>query len=385
MTEHSTRYLKDLIKTKGKITFAEFTEIALYHENFGYYNNSRPKIGTDGDFYTSPDVHHFPGRVLARQLKEMWTLLDETDFSIIEMGAGKGVMALDILNAIKNEANDFYQHCTYIIIEKSSSFKTRQKDLLIGHEGKVKWVDSLHDMKQSHTVTGCVLSNELVDAFPFHRVYQDVETLKEIYVTLKDDNFVEEISDISTDKLREYIDRLKISLPDGMKTEINLEAMRWINDVAGILNKGFVITIDYGHPAYLYYAPTRTDGTFLCYYNHSTNETPYERIGLQDITAHVDFTSLAIEGKNCGLELVAFTEMWAFLIECGKDILEDEMGRLQNLDRKISFKTTSAIKNLIHPEGMGGKFKVLIQTKNVNTPYMVETHFNKKHLLEIQA
>lgn len=384
MADLHTENIKDLISSKGSITFAEFMETALYHPRFGYYNSAeKPKIGADGDFYTSSDVHPFIGKVLAHEFKTMFEILGTNSFSIVEMGAGKGTMALDILNEINKYDPDFYDIISYIIIEKSYAFRSRQQELLKDCRQKVKWINSLTELKDAGGFTGSFFSNELVDSFPFNRVYQDGTEFKEIYVSLNNDLLVEKTGKLSTGALLEYFKRLNISLPDGMKTEVNLEALSWVKDVSLATNKGFIITIDYGYPAHLYYAPARMNGTFMCYFNHSVNEEPFERVGRQDITAHIDFTSIAIEGKRVGLELSTFTSLPFYLMDKGKDILEEEISKLQDIDSVNAFKSSSAIKNLIHPEGMGGKFKVMIQTKGIDVEYPFNSHFNRKKLLEI--
>ena len=378
-----TEYIKNIIKSEGKITFARFMDIALYHNDYGYYMADIQRIGKDGDFYTSPDVQPFMGKVLGEQLQKMWESLGKVPFSVIEMGAGKGLMAFDILSHIKDVHPEFFDNLTYIIIEKSVNFRERQEKLLGDFNEKVKWADSIYDLNMSNKLTGCVLTNELVDALPFHRVYQDNDTFKELFVTIENDLFTEVIDAPSTDKLLQHMKRLKLPLVDGMKTEINLAAMEWQKDIASILDKGFVLTIDYGYPASIYYAPSRSKGTFLCYYKHTTNENPYERIGLQDITAHVDFTSLALEGKELGLDLIAFTDMASFLMFNGKDLIEKEFQVGLDLNQVTAFKKISAIKNLIHPEGMGGTFKVLIQGKNVEANHLIDERANKKALLGV--
>lgn len=389
MTGRASEYIKQLIRSEGRITFARFMDIALYHPEFGYYSVDRPKIGKTGDYYTSSDVHPFMGQALGSQLMEMWNILGKGDFCALEMGAGKGLMALDIMEYIKENLPEFYECLTYIIIEKSPSFKIKQFELLTKRfKEKVQWLDSLSCFNDSKGFTGCVISNELVDALPFHRVCQDGNELKELYVAIDQERFAEQTGDLSTDRLINYIKRLQISLADGMKTEINLEAMDWIKNVASILQKGFVITIDYGLPAYLYYAPSRNRGTFLCYYRHSTNEEPFARIGEQDITAHVEFTSLALEGIVYGLDPLAYTDTSMFLVSYGKDILEKEMGRIQSLSNIKAFKTSAAIKNLIHPEGIGGTLKVLIQGKDVDKESLKESLMeklsNRTHLLGLK-
>ena len=194
--------IKDLINSKGIITFAEFMEIALYHPKFGYYNSfDNPKIGADGDFYTSSDVHPFIGKVLAREFKTMFEILGTNSFSIVEMGAGKGTMALDILNEINRYDPDFYDIISYIIIEKSCAFRSRQQELLKGYRQKVKWIDSLTELKDTGGFTGSLFSNELVDAFPVNRVYQDGNELKEIYVSLNNNLLVEKTGKLSTGAL----------------------------------------------------------------------------------------------------------------------------------------------------------------------------------------
>ncbi|MGR3219130.1 MAG: class I SAM-dependent methyltransferase [Candidatus Anammoxibacter sp.] len=385
MTNNISEYLKQLIKSKGRITFAGYMDIALYHPEFGYYCTDIPKIGKDGDYYTGPDVHPFMGRVLGAHLIEMWKTLGKESFYIIEMGAGKGLMAMDILKYIKENSLAFYKCLSYIIIERSNTFRNSQNKLLSAFNEKIQWSDSINCFNNnSEKLIGTIISNELVDALPFHRVYQEGDELKELFVTMEQGEFIEEVGELSTDKLSNYLKRLKISLTDGMKTEINLHAMDWMQSVASVLHKGFVTTIDYGFPARVYYEPARMNGTSLCYHNHSVNEKPFERIGEQDITAHVDFTSLAFEGRESGLNLLSYTDLPPFLISYGKDILEKEMERIQGLSRISAFKASSAIKNLIHPEGMGGKFKVLIQSKNVDVNddnILKGNRYSRNHIL----
>lgn len=378
------KHITELISSEGKITFARFMEIALYDPESGYYSSAAERIGRDGDFYTSPDVHPFVGRVLGAQLITMWRLLGKKRFGVIEMGAGKGVMAADILEYIKVTEPGLYNCLTYNIIEKSKAFRARQSRSLDDYGSVVRWLDSLSSLDKDSHFSGCILSNEFVDALPFHRVYQGRDGLKEVYVTRdRKGELAETIGELSTNRLAAYIDRLGIALACETRTEINLEAMNWIRDVSGILDEGFVLTIDYGFPAHLYYDPSRTDGTFICYHKHTTNEEPFKRIGRQDITAHVDFTSLALEGVRNGLSLAAYTNLPLFLTSQGREALVNEIENLQQRDQVTAFKGASAIKNLIHPEGMGGKFKVMLQAKNVNASDMIEDRFNKRDALRL--
>jgi SAM-dependent MidA family methyltransferase len=199
-----------------------------------------------------------------------------------------------------------------------------------------------------------------VDAFPVHRVVVTKEGLNEIYVGFSEGRFVETRDLPSTSDLADYFDRLKIRLAEGQRAEVNLEAVRWIRDVGQALNRGFVITIDYGHPASELFAPHRKKGSLLCYYRHTVNDDPYARIGEQDITAHVDFTALARAGAEAGLSVTGFTNQLNFLMGLG---IAQEMERADPESPEML-----SVKRLIARESMGGVFKVLIQHKGLDPP-----------------
>lgn len=355
--------LRQEIAEQGGIPFVRFMEQALYHPTYGYYTSDRIRIGKQGDFFTSSSVHHCFGRLIARQLEQMWQLLDQGEFIIAEQGAGEGHLALDILDSLQCDYPDFYQQVRYRIIELSDDNIERQKNNLQEHDaaGRVDWcpMDELRGMQ------GCFLSNELIDAFPVHLVQQVGGQLREIYVVNGADGFDEELREPSTPALADYFKRLGIDLLEGNRCEVNLAACQWVQQVAAVLDRGFVITIDYGYPADELYTPSRHAGTLLCYYQHQTNENPYQRPGCQDMTAHVDFTTLQNEGRRFGLEPVYYGRQYQFLMGLG--FFEMLLALQSRESDPIKAQAVRmSLKRLILPEeGMGESFKVLIQSKGV--------------------
>jgi len=293
-----------------------------------YYSSSRNPIGLDGDFYTSADLDPILGRLLAKQFQQ-WAGEFDT-FTIVELGAGKGLLARDIL-----ETADF----DYMILERSPAMRERQQELLAGYH--VQWIDEL-----PQRITGCIFSNEFFDALPVHRVVRRDGVLQEIYVT-EDFNEIE-------GPLQETID---IPLAEGHATEVNLEARDWIRRIAGSLDRGYHLAIDYGYLRNEYFA--RPNGTLMCYWRHQAVEDPYLRIGEQDITAHVNFSDLMEEPS---LETVLFTTQMDYVIRLG---ILDEMEKLATIGDAQSMQRLLKIKKLLLPGSMGELFKVLIQSKGI--------------------
>ena len=363
--------IRDIINEKGKISFHEFMDLSLYHPEHGYYMSSREKIGKEGDFYTSPDVHKVFGTTIMKQLKEMKSLLPEDkNFHIIEAGAGKGSMCRQILDAAKEREPSLYESIRYSIVEKSAALMDIQKESIssAGHLEKVSWQK---DMASALKVTesAVVISNELIDAFPVHRVVFSADRWEEIFLTLAGDEFSEVTGPLSDPSLEAYLSKLEGPFDNGYKTEVNLDGVRWIKNIGENLKKGFLVTIDYGYPKADYYSPLRNDGTLLCYYRHSTTDNPYTRVGEQDITAHIDFSSLAEAGKESGLELTGFCEQFHFLMGLG---VFDELNSMDETEdfNSEAYRENMAIKRLLMPEAMGGTFKVLIQHKGIDNPQL---------------
>ena len=353
----------DLINIKGKITFADYMELALYHPEYGYYTSGKEKIGKRGDYYTSSDVHSVFGELIARQLEQMWRLLGSNRFTVVEIGAGKGWLCHDILNHIKNEYPEFFEKIDYKIVEISRDLIERQSDTLKGFEEKVSWESFSEDGFSFSPIEGCFLSNEFVDSLSVHQVIVEDNCLKEIYVTTTDGVLCEKIDELSNPELENYFKELNINLKDGQRAEVNLKALDWVKNISRCLNRGFVITIDYGHLAEEFYSEERCSGTLMCYFEHTTSENPYERIGNQDITSHVNLSSIIEAGIKSGLSTTGFVRQSNFLIALG---ILNKMN-----DAKGDFSKLLTMKNLFMPGGMGDMFKVLIQHKGVNSPELI--------------
>lgn len=368
------RVMADEIQRAGPVPFARFMELALYHPEFGYYmragEQDSERIGWHGDYYTSSDVHPVLARALVRQARQADDLLGRPDpVTVIEMGAGKGLLARDFLDESAKHHGSFYDRLRYVIIERSPAMRASQRSNLapwLDVPGRVSWLNELEDL-QPDSVVGVMLSNELVDAFPVHRITIEEGQTKEIFVDYQSGRFCERLQTPSTPELSEYLRRLNLSLPEGYITEINLEALGWMKEVARVLNRGLVMTIDYGHTAQDLYGPDRRRGTLLCYYAQMASEDPYRRVGLQDMTAHVDFTSLAAIGEEAGLEVTGFTNQMSFLMGLGAehwlDALEPGSAEFQS------------VVQLLRPEGMGRTFKILIQHKRMDKPELEGLRF----------
>lgn len=351
----------------GPIPFVRFMDLALYHPQFGYYmrppDEGTERIGWSGDFYTSSDVHSILGQALAKQARQIDALLGHpTPFTVVEMGAGKGLLARDFLQAILVGQDSLSERLRYVLIERSPAMQDLQRKNLapwLNKPGLVTWVENL-DSLAPQSVTGLFFSNELVDAFPIHRIQIGGGQAQELFVDYRDGKFVEVLKPLSTPQLAAYLRRLKLTLSEGYRTEINLVALEWMSQVAEALDRGIVLTIDYGHTAQDLYGPDRPCGTFLCYYHQMASDNPFERIGLQDMTAHVDFSSLATAGQDAGLSVTGFTNQMSFLMGLG---IEDLIAQLE----PESPEFRAAI-HLLKPDGMGRTFKILVQHKGLEQP-----------------
>jgi SAM-dependent MidA family methyltransferase len=352
----------------GPIPFVRFMELALYHPQFGYYMRQpdgadHERIGWSGDFYTSSDVHPILGRAIAAQARQMDELVGcPTPFTIVEAGAGKGLLARDCLAAIHAEQDGFASRVRYVLIERSPAMRELQRQNLapwLGAPGFITWVEDL-DGLAPQSVTGLFFSNELIDAFPVHRVQIVAGRTEEFYVDYRDGHFVNCFKPVSTAALAQYLDQLNPTWPEGYRTEVNLLATGWMEQVARRMDRGFVLTIDYGHTAQDLYGPERKDGTLLCYFQQRANDDPFMRVGEQDMTAHVDFSSLAAVGETQGLHVTGFTNQMSFLMGLG---VEEMVGKLE----PESPAFLAAIQ-LLKPNGMGSTFKVLVQHKGVSRP-----------------
>jgi SAM-dependent MidA family methyltransferase len=362
----------DRIRERGEITFAEFMAACLYEPGLGYYTSPGKKVGAEGDFYTSSNVHQVFGRLLAREVRCMWQNMGEPDrFEVVEVGAGNGRLAADVLDTLAEIDGRFYEAVTFRLIEAEPTLQELQRKMLAAHLMKIAWSEPADLAEGRLSFSGCLYSNELIDSFPVHLVEMTGSGLREVYVTGKGDEFGELLGLPSTPELDGYLSRLGVVLLEGQRAEINLAARSWLKSVARALTRGFVITIDYGYHAAELYAPVRKNGTLLCYFRHTIEENPYIRVGLQDMTSHIDFTTLCIDGEHLGLDKVWFGEQYRFLMGAG--MLEELMAlEARAASDEERLKHRLALKKLMLPDGgMGDTFKVLIQSKGVDNPQLL--------------
>jgi len=355
---------------QNRITFAEYMDLVLYHPQQGYYSSNQVKIGKQGDFFTSANLGADLGELLAVQFAEMWDILARpTPFTLVEMGAGEGLMAADILQYLQQKHPDCLAVLEYTIVEKATGLSAAQQQRLQNWPGeKVRWCS--WEEIPPNSVTGCFFCNELLDAFPIHQIIIENGQPREIYVTIgQDDRFVEVRGELSTPQIEAYFELVGINLtgdnyPEGYRSEVNLAALDWVKTVASSLRRGYLLAIDYGYRADRYYHPQRSSGTLQCYYRHQLHHNPYLNVGHQDITAHVDFTALERQGQLCGLEKLGFTQQGLFLMALG---LGDRLHGLSTAKMGIEqvLQRRDALHQLIDPMGLGG-FGVLVQTKGLS-------------------
>ena len=351
------RAIIERTEAEGGISFREFMAMALYHPGLGYYTGEREKIGRAGDYLTSPEVSPLFGAMLGRQLREMWGHTGHpAAFEVVEAGAGTGVLARDILSWARRTAPDFAAATTYTIVEVSPRLAERQRERLAA-EGLAERARWLGDLPTS--VTGVIFSNELLDALPVHRVAVRDGTLREVYVTWDGAAFTEELRDPSPE-VSGYFERLVLLPGEGCYAEANPAAAEWARHAASAIDWGFLLTLDYGYEAEELYAPWRTDGTLLCFHRHTPGTDPYARLGRQDITSHVDFTSVRRAAEAAGLTTIGMVSQSMFLANLG---ISEALGS-PGAEIEEHFARRRAVMELLDPGGLG-RIKVLVQAKNV--------------------
>lgn len=359
---------------RQRLPFSDYMNLVLYHPRHGYYSTNYHKIGAGGDFATSPHLCADFGEVLAEQFFDMWQILGKpAPFQLLEMGAGQGLIAGDVLKYLQNKYLDFFSVLEYIIVEKSHAMRNFQQQRLAKWQERLRWVD-WSDIPPN-SISGCVFSNELVDAFPVHLFAINQNQIQEIYVTTAADNlekipqFSEVLGEVSNPKIAEYFQWLELDLlngnyPDGYRSEVNLAALDWMGEVAAKLQRGYVVTIDYGYTAERYYNQSRYQGTLQCYYQHRYHDNPYVNIGHQDITAHVNFTALELQGAACGLEKLGFVPQGLFLMALGLGDRIAALSTTEGMDIVTLMQRREVLHGLINPMGLGG-FGVLLQAKGL--------------------
>lgn len=343
----------EIARDKG-ISFARFMELALYHPQHGYYSSGRAGIGRRGDFFTNVSVGPVFGKLLAAQFAEIWDKLGRPrGFQIVEQGAGDGTLATDVLNALRQSWGDCLRAAEYVVVEPFPVLSGQQEAKLASFGKKVTWVPSIDEMQP---FTGIHFSNELFDALPVRLLTLWEDDWKELFVTAGEERFRLEARDLTSPELRVAAQGHDLRSP--YQTEVSLAAPKLMQDIAGKLARGVVLAIDYGFARGEYFAPDRREGTLQVRAKHRKLDSPFEGIGHADISAHVEWTSLAEAGGSAGAKVLGFTDQHHFLT-----------GILTGPGKGVSPEpplpaSSRALQTLLHPEMLGRNFQVLGLAKN---------------------
>jgi len=368
---HSQRlqqHIRDEIaQCGGWISFARYMELALYAPGLGYYAAGATKLGPAGDFTTAPERSGLFGRTIARQVAQV---LAETGGDVLEVGAGSGKLACDLLSELA-KLDALPEH--YCILELSGELQARQRDRLAAQAPqwleRVQWLERL-----PQTFTGVVLGNEVLDAMPVHLVTRQQGTLLERGVSNDDAQFTWQDRPLDTGALLQAATAL--DLPAGYLTEINLAAPAFIASLAECMTRGMILMIDYGFPRAEYNHPQRSQGTLMCHYRHHAHGDPFFWPGLQDITAHVDFS--AISNSTPDLQLLGYTSQVNFLINCG---ITDLLAQTSPEDVARYLPLANQAQFLLSPAEMGELFKVIALGKGVEVPLLGFVRGDQRHRL----
>jgi len=341
--------IQAFVAERGGISFRDFMEMALYHPLHGYYGAGRAALGREGDYFTNVSVGKVFGELLAGQFREMWERLGKpAGFTIVEQGANDGTFAMDVLAWCREKAPDFFEALRYRIVEGLEVLRGRQRERLREFGEKVGWRGTLEGLPR---YKGVHFSNELVDAFPVHLARFRSGEWRELYVTEP----VQRPGELgwkeepvrSAALLEELAEAPRI---EGYTTEVNLEARRWAKRVAPKIEQGWVLVVDYGFPRGRYYSPERRTGTLECYAGHTKGLDPLGKPGFCDLTAHVEFTSLARAFLEAGMTLAGYTDQHHFFTGLLSRAFE---GRAPTAEEARGLRT------LLHPEMLGRAFQVL--------------------------
>jgi len=339
------------------MSFDRYMAMALYEPGLGYYVNGLHKFGAAGDFVTAPEQGSLFARCLARQID---ALPGELGGSIIELGAGSGALAQELLLALDSPPE------RYRILEPSAVLREVQQERLEALPGHLRECIEWIATPPEATFEGIILANEVLDALPVTAFQIGQGQVEQRYVGLEDDALTW-VSQRASRRLERAVDDLQQelggALPDGYASEINLTLTEWLRSVTDSLGRGLVLLIDYGYPRREYYHPDRSDGTLVCHYRHRAHFDPFLWPGLTDLSAFVDFTAVADAAAGCGLEVGGFSSQAGFLLSLGVQDWVDNAGN----DRE-RLRLAGEVKRLTLPAEMGEKFKVIALTRELDAP-----------------
>jgi SAM-dependent MidA family methyltransferase len=350
------QFIRDTIRARGPVTFAWFMEQALYHPEHGYYSSGQAAIGRRGDYFTNVSVGPLFGRLLAAQFAEMREKLGEIDnFVIVEQGAHHGDFARDVLEAARARSPEFFQSLQYCIVEPFPVLQDRQSQGLKEFAERVSWRKSLDEVEP---FSGVHFSNELLDAMPVHLIARHGDEWREKFVTESHDELVFREAPLSSAALRDHVKKIPAIAHGNYETEVRLAALDWIDNVSRKLVRGYVLAVDYGYARDDLYAMEQSTGTLSCFAKHKSVSSPLEAAGKIDITAHVDWTSLAERAEASGLQIAGFTDQHHFiigLISTWPDLIEG-----------LNDSSRRGLQTLLHPEMLGRTFQILALSKEVS-------------------
>ena len=367
---HSDRLsavIRDEIRAAGGwISFARFMELALYAPGLGYYVAGAAKLGADGDFVTAPEISPWFGRTLSRPIAQ-W--LETGNDEILELGAGSGAMAADVLGELHSLGR---LPRRYLILETSPQLVQRQRETLRRRQpalcDRVEWPDALPT-----DFEGVIVANEVLDALPVHVLAWREAGLFERGVGWRDRfEWIEQ--PLSSSALRSAAEAIDVG--DSYVSEISLAGPALVRSLAATLRRGALLLIDYGFGQREFYHPQRSAGTLMCHYRHRAHDDPFFLPGLQDMTAHVDFTAIAGAGIDAGLKLLGYTTQTQFLINCG---ITGLLG--QPVESMSSFTAMAGVQKLLSPAEMGELFKVIALGRGVDAPLVGFSSGDKSRLL----
>ena len=353
---------QEIAAAGGSIPFSRFMEMCLYTPGLGYYSGGQRKFGAGGDFVTAPEVSSLFGRCLARPCAAVLEAPGGGD--ILEFGAGSGQLAVDLLGELQ-ELDSLPQR--YLILERSAELRQRQQQTLHGQlpqlADRVAWIDTLPDPG----FRGVVLANEVLDAMAVERFKWTGTAAEQFCVGSGADGFEWRMQPVADARLAAAIAQVArdCNLPGGYVSEINMTLQPWLRGVADCIDRALLLLIDYGYPRGEYYHLQRVDGTLMCHYRHRAHADPLIFPGLQDITAHVDFTAVAEAGVAAGLDVCGYTTQSWFLLDCGLDVLLQAAGPT---DTAAYLHQAQQAKTLILPGEMGERFKCIGLARGIDQP-----------------
>jgi len=358
LTDQLQQLIAQTIQDDGPLPFDRFMEMALYAPGLGYYTAGSEKIGAAGDFITAPEISFIFSHCVARQCQQV---LEQTGGSILEFGAGSGIMAAHILDYLDK------QNClpeSYLILDLSPDLKQRQQQTIeniVPHLiNKVKWLTQLPEV-----IDGVVLGNEVLDAMPVSVFRKHRGQVEEQYVIGQKDELKVAWQPASA-LLQKAVNGIESDtgiLPEGYLSEVNLRLAGWLASVSGALRKGLLLLIDYGYSRLEYYRPDRSMGTLICHYQHRAHDDPLKLVGLQDITANVDFSGVKNAAEQVGFTMAGYTPQANFLMSLG---IEELLAPYINVDQQDFIKLSQAVKVLMLPSEMGERFKVIGLSKGLD-------------------